>query len=225
MRRIHGSGGLAAAWVLVSVAVGVVPGAAQHARVDCAALTAALRQNVRRVEAWSDIPRCGAVGAAAVASALERNRASADVAFWTRFGDVAWLIRHPALLDAALRVAADSSASFPARALGLQLALAQHDINANFVSGGHPLALEWILAHGADPRGVPGNGCIMPALGWIDATYMAALPADADARTIRTADAVAADRRAPRALRHIARCIGEELRGHRGTAGHGHHSH
>jgi len=219
---IHHARVLAAALALTAAAAR--PGLAQP-RAECRAMIAAVQRDMRRVEAWSRIPRCGAEGAAAVADAFERNRRSTDVSFWTRFGDVAIDLHHPALLRSALRVAADSAASFPARALGLQLALTLHDPNANFARGHHPLGLDAILAGGVGENTPRGEPCIVPALASLLPAYTAPLPADAPARITATVDAIAADRRAPATLRHMARCIAREVRGQTPVPGHGAHHH
>src|SRR4051812_12168201 len=123
-------------FLLAPALTGIAPAAlSAQIPVDCHAILATLEHNTKQVKLWSQVGRCGARGASALAAALGRERTSSDVEFWNEFGQVAFGIRHPELLQSALGVAADPAAAFPARALGLQIAIWHRNTNATFAHG------------------------------------------------------------------------------------------
>jgi hypothetical protein len=200
-----------AAWLLGSAVIVMSAGKAKaQIPADCHAIIATLEHNPRQVKLWSQIGRCGNEGAVALATAVRANSEVSDPAFWSDLGQIAYGVHHPALLQAALDVASDAGATFPARALGLQIALWHHNRNAGFANNGHLLTLRSILAGGvgASPS---ERFCVAPGIGASSPLISASLPADADQQIAATAERVEGSAGSAPALQTMARCLREEL--------------
>lgn len=151
---------------------------------------------------YGAIMRCPLVAPAALASAIRGARAVNDTAFLGRLAGAAGQVRHPAVFDAGLEVAADTRAVTRARIMGLLVTVAQLG-NAQDIQGYTRAGLftEILPAHGICAFGV--------AAGELEVAYP--LPEDAERRAARVIDGLRFRPGTPARLARLSRCARANL--------------
>lgn len=149
---------------------------------------------------FGGLPRCGDTGAVAIAGALRRSGAIADAGLLNNLVVQASSSRHPAILQAALDLAADRTAPAPVRVAGMQVALLQHDNRVALMGSLTELSTTTM-----------GVFCEYDYL--LHAHYASArpLPAGHRERIVSVMREIAADASEPQPLRDLAGCVARKV--------------
>jgi hypothetical protein len=140
---------------------------------------------------------CGRTGSAAVASAIRRERGSTDAKLLEHLYAFVHSPDGGPVLDAALSVAQDDSASTQARVWAL-LAFVQERYREMVADYEH-------VAGGFDEIGLPRNGCFV---GWVAGDHGASHLSRSDVeRVLTVASALYKDKTQPADVRSAARCV------------------
>ena len=149
---------------------------------------------------------CPSSGPTALASALRGARAETDTAYLARLAGAAGNLEHPAVLSAALDLAADRGASIPARATALLILPGQ--VGAGPGVNGLPVGT--LLTQELPAAGLCGPGLRTPHAA---APAAAARPADAPRRMAVIVDRIRTDPTEAELLRNLARCVRPVVKG------------
>jgi hypothetical protein len=177
----------------------------------CPAVLEAVAGDPEIVVDMPEIVQCGDPAGSVVADALRGTTMITSTWYWQQFGQIANQIRHPALLAAALDVARAGSASLPARAVALGIALHHAEPNAGFTLAGSPLSWDQLVAAQVDPAEAPycvgasSSGSSAPP--FVNAT----MPAGFERSIATAADQVGGDAAAPAGIRGMAKCLRSAL--------------
>jgi len=140
---------------------------------------------------------CGESGAVALARALRRERSGTDTQFFLYLFSGIAKVQHPAILDAAVDIARDKTASETARAMSLLVIESQHASGTIL-----PPRYEWeARLNGPFPA-----DCVY---GWTSGDYASAyrMPSDYQARIRAVLDTVAQDSTETEHMRNLAVCL------------------
>lgn len=156
----------------------------------------AFRQALR-----SNIAACGEIGAEATATALRASKANPDADLADRFRFIVAYNRSPLILDAALAVAEDHTASTPMRIVAIEGALRQHSLDSAFGENTGELA--------AHPMGRFCHIVFVEHAG--EYKSAASLPANASELTVSRLRRIADDQANPQSVRDAARCSADRI--------------
>jgi hypothetical protein len=93
---------------------------------ECGAAVAALAVPNRDMSGWERVAECGVQAGQALGTALTNARTETDGKYLSNLWTAAAAIRDPSVLNSAIALARDRSATVPARVVALVVALAQH---------------------------------------------------------------------------------------------------
>lgn len=157
-------------------------------------------QAFRDALVYGPLAACGDIGGRALADALWRTRAVTDTALLAALGREATMMRSPHVFEAALEVAADRTASVPARASSLLVLLGQEDENTI-------VGRSW-----GENLIIPvGEFCQGASITDVQYLSQAPLPADHRTRVSNLLTRMAEDGTEPLLLRQLAHCISREI--------------
>ena len=169
---------------------------------DCQMATDSLGAASPNFAAWTYLNQCGASGAAALATGIAQARLQTDTTYLDALLATARVMQDSSILISSLSLAEDAGATVAARALALDLVLAEYKPTHELLGAGGWSDLI------STPR---GSNCGLSYFAEGDYAYIGAMPANMAQRIADAADTITNITSNPQVIRDLASCVRRAL--------------